>query len=44
MGNLNSIVKKILDNGRGILAADESTGTMTKRLQGVKVESLQKID
>ena len=44
MGNLNSIVKKILDNGRGILAADESTGTMTKRLQGVKVESSPKND
>ncbi len=42
MGNLTSIVKKILDNGRGILAADESTGTMTKRLQDVKVESSPK--
>ena len=25
--------------GKGILAADESTGTMTKRLSGVNVES-----
>ena len=42
MGSLVSIVRKILDNGRGILAADESTGTMTKRLQDVKVESSPK--
>ena len=39
MSELNQIVKKILKNGRGILAADESTGTMTKRLEGVKIES-----
>ena len=30
---------KILSGGKGILAADESTGTMTKRLQSVKVPS-----
>ena len=39
MTNLNKIAHKILENGKGILAADESTGTMTKRLQSVKVES-----
>jgi fructose-bisphosphate aldolase class I len=39
MSELNKIAKKILDNGKGILAADESTGTMTKRLQSVNVES-----
>ncbi len=39
MSNLNNIVLKILENGKGILAADESTGTMTKRLQSVKVPS-----
>ena len=39
MSELNKIALKILENGKGILAADESTGTMTKRLQSVKVES-----
>ena len=39
MNELNKIACKILENGKGILAADESTGTMTKRLQGVKVDS-----
>tara|TARA_B100000029_G_scaffold153287_1_gene148503 strand:+ start:232 stop:1242 length:1011 start_codon:yes stop_codon:yes gene_type:complete len=39
MSELNKIALKILENGKGILAADESTGTMTKRLQGVNVES-----
>ena len=39
MSELNEIALKIIGNGKGILAADESTGTMTKRLQGVNVES-----
>ena len=39
MSELNNIVLKILSNGKGILAADESTGTMTKRLSAVNVES-----
>lgn len=39
MTDLNKIALKILENGKGILAADESTGTMTKRLQSVNVES-----
>ena len=39
MSELNNIVNKILENGKGILAADESTGTMTKRLDGVGVPS-----
>ena len=39
MSELNNIVLKILKNGKGILAADESTGTMTKRLDGVNVPS-----
>jgi fructose-bisphosphate aldolase class I len=39
MSELNKIALKILENGKGILAADESTGTMTKRLQSVSVES-----
>ena len=39
MSELNNIALKILDNGKGILAADESTATMTKRLEAVKVPS-----
>ena len=39
MSELNNIALKIIGNGKGILAADESTGTMTKRLQGVNIES-----
>jgi len=39
MSELNNIVLKILNNGKGILAADESTATMTKRLDSVKVKS-----
>ena len=39
MSELNNIVIKILGSGKGILAADESTGTMTKRLDGVGVTS-----
>jgi len=39
MSELNKIALKILSNGKGILAADESTGTMTKRLASVNVSS-----
>ena len=39
MSELNSIALKILKNGKGILAADESTATMTKRLESVKIQS-----
>ena len=39
MSELNKIALEILGNGKGILAADESTGTMTKRLDGVNVPS-----
>ncbi len=39
MSELNKIALKILENGKGILAADESTGTMTKRLKSVNIES-----
>ncbi len=39
MSELNYIAIKILENGKGILAADESTGTMTKRLDSVNVPS-----
>jgi fructose-bisphosphate aldolase class I len=39
MSELNKIALKILSNGKGILAADESNGTMTKRLDSVNVAS-----
>ena len=39
MSELNKIALKILSNGKGILAADESTATMTKRLESVEIES-----
>ena len=39
MTELNKIALKILSNGKGILAADESNGTMTKRLESVNVPS-----
>ena len=39
MSELNTLALKILENGKGILAADESTNTMTKRLDGVNVPS-----
>jgi len=42
MSELNNIALKILSNGKGILAADESTGTMTKRLESVSVASSSK--
>ena len=39
MSELNKIALKILSDGKGILAADESNGTMTKRLDSVNVKS-----
>ena len=42
MSELNNIALQIISNGKGILAADESTVTMTKRLESVGVESSAK--
>ena len=39
MTEIENIAKQMVAKGKGILAADESTGTMTKRLSGVNVES-----
>ena len=39
MNELENIAKQMIAKGKGILAADESTGTMTKRLSSVNVES-----
>ena len=39
MSELNKIALKIISNGKGILAADESNRTMTNRLDAVNVAS-----
>ena len=39
MFELNKIALKIVSNSKGILAADESTGTMTNRLDSINVKS-----
>ena len=39
MSEIEKIAKQIVAKGKGILAADESTGTMTKRLDSVNVNS-----
>ena len=39
MSELNKIALKLISNGKGILAADESNGTMTNRLEAVNVTS-----
>ena len=39
MSELKKIALEIIGNGKGILAADESTGTMTKRMDSVNVKS-----
>jgi len=39
MSELNKLAIEIIGNGKGILAADESTGTMSKRLESVNVSS-----
>ncbi len=38
---IEKIALQMLASGKGILAADESTGTMTKRLDSVKVSSTE---
>jgi len=40
--DLEDIAKKMCAKGKGILAADESTGTMDKRLKSVGAESTEK--
>ena len=41
---LNEIAKKMCFKGKGILAADESTGTIAKRFKSINVENSKKID
>ena len=38
---LTSIARQLVAKGKGILAADESTGTITRRFQAVGVESTE---
>ena len=40
--SLEGIAKKMCAKNKGILAADESTGTMDKRLKSVGIESTEK--
>ena len=40
--NIEEIANKMMAKGKGILAADESTGTMDKRLKSVNVECTEK--
>jgi len=42
MSEIEKIAKQIVAKGKGILAADESTGTMTKRLDSINVDSSSK--
>ena len=39
MSDLHKIAQRIVSKGKGILAADESTGTMTKRFDAINVNS-----
>jgi len=39
---LNEIAKKMCAEGKGILAADESTGTIAKRFKSINVENIEK--
>ena len=41
MSELAKVAKAMVARGRGILAADESTGTIEKRFQGINVESTE---
>ena len=38
MSNLENIAKKMVMPGKGILAADESSGTIKKRFDSISVE------
>ncbi len=39
---LNEIAKKMCEKGKGILAADESTGTIAKRFKTINVENSER--
>ena len=39
--NIQLVAKKIVENGKGILAADESTNTIKKRFDSINVKSTE---
>ena len=41
MADLNETARALVAPGKGILAADESTGTITKRFDSIEVESTE---
>jgi fructose-bisphosphate aldolase class I len=41
LNDLASIAQAMVASGKGILAADESTGTIAKRFEGIKVENVE---
>ena len=41
MTNINEIAKQMVTPGKGILAADESSGTIKKRFDSINVESTE---
>ena len=41
MNSIESIALAMVEKGKGILAADESNSTMTKRLDSVKIPSTE---
>ena len=42
LDNMNEVAEAMVSPGKGILAADESTGTMKKRLDSINVDSNEK--
>jgi len=41
VSELEATARKMIENGRGLLAADESTGTATKRFEALGIESTE---
>ncbi len=41
LDKLNDIANRMVASGKGILAADESTGSITKRFESIKLESTE---
>ncbi len=41
LADLNKVAEAMAASGRGILAADESTGTIKKRFDAINVESTE---
>ena len=43
LDNMNDVAEAMTASGKGILAADESTGTIGKRLDQINTESTEQI-